>query len=89
LPLFAGVPPLRIDSAPMRIETPMPSAPDDVLAYAREVYAACATVGSNDATARHLKLLLDQVAGGTDVASSDLLQAAQDAQRAAVRWADR
>jgi hypothetical protein len=88
LPLFAGVPPLRIDSAPTRIET-MPSALDDVLAYAREVYAACATVGSNDATARHLKLLLDQVAGGTDVANSDLLQAAQDAQRAAVRWADR
>jgi len=52
------------------------------LAYAKEVYAACATVGFTSAAVAHLKRLLDE---GGDVEA--LMAAAQQAQRESIGWA--
>jgi len=54
------------------------------IAYAKEVYAACATVGFESATVTRLKRLLD---AGDDVAA--ILAAAQQAQRESIAWAGR
>lgn len=59
------------------------------LAYAQEVYAACATIGFTEGPAETLKTLLDRQARGDDVADCDLQRAAQDAHRAAANWAGR
>ena len=64
--------------------------PDDAILYAREVYAACATVGFDDASARRLKALLDEYEAGAAHSSSDELMAiAQQAQRASMQWVNR
>ena len=64
--------------------------PDNAIVYAREVYAACATVGFDDASARRLKALLDDYeAGETTVSNDELRVVAQKAQRASVEWVDR
>ena len=55
---------------------------DEALAYAREVYAACATVGFADAEVDRLKAMLDGAAAG-----ADLVIAAQAVQARAVAWA--
>ena len=54
---------------------------DDALAYAREVYAACATVGFADAEVARLKAMLDGAATG-----AELVIAAQAVQARAVAW---
>ena len=59
------------------------------LDYAKEVYAACATIGFSDGPAATLKTLLDKLAAGQDVAEAELLHAAQEAHRAAANWAGR
>ena len=59
------------------------------LDYAREVYAACATVGFVEGPASTLKALLDRIADRRDVAEEELLKAAQTAHLAAANWAGR
>ena len=64
--------------------------PDEAILYAREVYAACATVGFDDAKARKLKALLDEYdAGNPSLSHDDLMTIAQQTQRAAVEWGSR
>ena len=64
--------------------------PDDAIIYAKEVYAACATVGFDSADARHLKALLDEYdTGRTSAASGDLVTIAQQVQRASIEWINR
>ena len=59
------------------------------LDYAKEVYAACATIGFDDGSAAGLKTLLDRLAAGQDVSEAELLRAAQQAHLAAANWAGR
>ncbi len=61
---------------------------EDGLAYAREVYAACATVGFSNGQVTKLKRLLDEHdAGYVDIA--DLVAAAQSVQLASIAWVSR
>ncbi len=55
----------------------------DALAYAREVYAACATVGFADAEVARLKAMLD---AGDAVNAGELVAAARLAQSRSVAW---
>ena len=58
----------------------------DTVAYAEEVYAACATVGFHNEDVVRLKAMLDAVStGSTD--GADLARVAQEVQRQAVAWA--
>ncbi len=60
------------------------------LDYAREVWAACATVGFDEGPAATLKALLDRLdEGRRDVDEAELLRAAQAAHLAAANWAGR
>ena len=59
------------------------------LDYAKEVYAACATIGFDEGPAATLKALLDRVAAKGDVAEAELVRAAQEAHLAAANWAGR
>ena len=59
------------------------------LDYAEEVYAACATIGFSEEPAATLKVLLDKIAAGKDVAEAELMRIAQKAHRAAANWAGR
>ena len=70
----------------------------DEVAYAREVYAACLTVGFSDEHVRSLKRLLDE--DGTEAAGStprslpqdrvsEMVSLARAAQAASVEWAFR
>lgn len=59
------------------------------LDYAKEVYAACATIGFAQESAAFLKALIDQQVAARDVAESDLIRAAETAHRAAAEWAGR
>ncbi len=59
----------------------------DAVAYAREVYVACATVGFDGDYATRLKALLDEYDAGTFAASdSKLVKVAESAHLAAVAW---
>ena len=61
--------------------------PVNAILYAREVYAACATVGFDDASARRLKALLDEYeAGNASFSGDELMTIAQRAQRASIEW---
>ena len=57
------------------------------LDYAREVYAACATIGFTDGAAGTLKALLDRVASGQNVDEAALLEATKSAQIASINRA--
>ena len=58
----------------------------EAVAYAEEVYAACATVGFHNGDVARLKAMLDAVPdGGTDGLA--LSRLAQEVQRQAVAWA--
>ncbi len=59
---------------------------EDAVAYAREVYAACATVGFESASVDTLKALLDSPKMSDPKV---LTEAAQKAQRDSVAWAGR
>ena len=71
----------------------------DEVAYAREVYAACLTVGFSDEHVRSLKRLLDEdgseAAAGSSARSlpqdrvSEMVSLARAAQAASVEWAFR
>lgn len=70
----------------------------DEVAYAREVYAACLTVGFSDEHVRSLKRLLDEdgvEAGGSSTQAlpqdraSEMVALARAAQAASVEWACR
>ena len=64
--------------------------PDNAIDYAKEVYAACATVGFDDANVRRLKALLDEdAAGHASLSRDELVTVAQQTQRAAVEWVNR
>ena len=54
------------------------------VAYAKEVYAACATVGFTSAAVARLKQLIDD---GGDV--GEMMALAQQAQRESIGWAGR
>lgn len=54
------------------------------IAYAKEVYAACATVGFASPAVTRLKQLLDE---GGDM--SEIMALAQQAQRESIGWAGR
>ena len=54
------------------------------LEYAREVYAACATIGFTGGEAATLKVLLDRLATGQDVDEAELMRATQAAQVASI-----
>ena len=64
------------------------SAADDGVAYAREVYAACATVGFADERVTGLKRLLDAHEAGRG-AVADLVAEAQKVQLASIAWVSR
>ena len=59
------------------------------LDYAKEVYAACATIGFDEGPAAALKALLDQIAARQEVAEAELVRVAQEAHLAAANWAGR
>ena len=62
------------------------SASRETVAYAEEVYAACATVGFHNGDVARLKAMLDAVA--TAAADGiELARVAQEVQRQAVAWA--
>ena len=68
----------------------MAAVPDDAIAYAKEVYAAFATVGFDDDSARRLKVLLDKYeAGGSCLSGDELVMIAQKTHLAAVDWVQR
>lgn len=56
--------------------------------YAREVYAACATVGYESPDVTRLKALLD-AAGARDGDAGEIVTLAQTVQRASIDWAGR
>jgi hypothetical protein len=63
---------------------------DAALTYAKEVYAACATVGFVDGEAIRLKRLVDRRdAGHIGSTDAELVAVAQAAHTAAVAWASR
>ena len=59
------------------------------LAYAEEVYAACATIGFEGGPAATLKALLDRIAARQDVEEAELVRVAKEAHLAAANWAGR
>lgn len=61
---------------------------DHALAYAREVYAACLTVGFTDDHVAGLKRLLDLPSRGPEQAAG-MLALARAVQAASVAWASR
>ncbi len=61
---------------------------EDVVAYAREVYAACLTVGFVDEHVTRLKPLLDLATAGPDQLV-EMVALARAAQSASVAWASR
>ena len=62
---------------------------DDALAYAKEVYAACATVGFINDNVRRLKELLDADRGTYDgIQSIALLTLAQQVQFQSIAWVE-
>ena len=58
----------------------------EAVAYAEEVYAACATVGFHNGDVVRLKAMLDAAPDGT-VDAIVLVRVAQEVQRQAVAWA--
>ena len=60
----------------------MSDAPE--IAYAKEVYAACATVGFTSPAVTRLKQLLDE-----DGDAGEMVALAQQAQRESIGWAGR
>ena len=59
---------------------------DDAVAYAEEVYAACATVGFRSPDVDRLKALLDAPKGSE---TNVLLETAQKVQRDSIGWVGR